>query len=101
MALCWLGRNWFVVSFWNSTGIGANRSPVREPVIDNLESSRSPRARGHGGSEGVTGGQPLTYDLFESLKLSDFGRRGPWFAEKPSVRYTPRIPRDGLRAANH
>ena len=49
----------------------------------------------------VTGGQPFTYDLFESLKLSDFGRRGPWFAEKPSVRYTPRIPRDGLRAANH
>ena len=27
------------------------------------------------------GGQPFTYDLFESLKLSEFGRRRPWFAE--------------------
>ena len=26
-------------------------------------------------------GQPFTYDLFESLKLSEFGRRRPWFAE--------------------
>src|ERR1700693_2291018 len=27
------------------------------------------------------GGQPFTYDLFDSLNLSAFGPRGPWFAE--------------------
>jgi hypothetical protein len=29
----------------------------------------------------ATGGQSFTYDLFDSLKLSEFERRGPWFAE--------------------
>jgi hypothetical protein len=26
-------------------------------------------------------GQPFTYDLLDSLLLSEFGRPGPWFAE--------------------
>jgi hypothetical protein len=26
-------------------------------------------------------GQPFAYDLFDSLRLSEFERRGPWFTE--------------------
>jgi hypothetical protein len=33
MALCWLGRHWFVVGFWNSTGSGTNRSHSRDPGV--------------------------------------------------------------------
>src|SRR5271165_4040555 len=31
--------------------------------------------------QGVPGGQPFTYDVFDPLKLSEFGPPGPWFAE--------------------
>jgi Restriction endonuclease AspBHI N-terminal len=36
---------------------------------------------GKQGHRGQPSGQPFTYDLFGSLNLSEFERRGPWFAE--------------------
>jgi len=40
------------------------------------------------GRGGQPWGQPFTYDLFDALKLLEFGRRGPSFAESSEPRNT-------------